>query len=392
MEASLTPVSGGRDQREGMVGTNGGGICFLVRALAGGGAQRDAIQLANALAARGETVSIATLDANGPLRAQIAPEVMLHDLGHGRKRRMAAAVPTLRRFLIAQGPDVFVSSEASGNLLAIVVSRLLKRSRRLMIVLREVASPRQAMRDDPYVQNRIAYRLARFFYPAADRVLALTEAVRADLVQYFGVAPSRAIRMPSNAVMTEARLFDLAAIPRAPETDLIAAVGRLSPEKDFATLIEALAICRQHSPLRLEIAGEGPERGKLEALVARLGLDDAVTFSGFMSDPTILLARAALFVSSSRHEGFGNAIVEALACNVPVVSTDAPYGPREILEDDKWGVLVPVGDPRAMADAILAALRNPVAPDGPVRAADFTTERAASAFLVAIHDGDDTGA
>ncbi|MBN9245631.1 MAG: glycosyltransferase [Mesorhizobium sp.] len=364
------------------------GICFLVRAFSGGGAQRDAILLANGIADTGVAATIMVLDAQGPLRSLVAPAVGIVDLGRGRKLKMALALPAILSALSKTRPAVLVASEASGNALAVIATRLLPRSRRPRLVLREVASPMQARTNDPYVQNRLAYRLAPWLYPRADLVVALTEPVRGDLVKHFRVPRQRAVALGTNAVLTQSREQVLAATTRAVEPGLLVAVGRLSQEKGFATLLEAVALVRKRRPVRLVIVGEGPDRAGLEAQIKALHLDTTVELAGFHSDPGVFLERAQLFVSSSRYEGLGNAIIEALSHGVPVVSTDAPYGPREILQDGRWGDLVPVDDAAALADAIEARLAHAAddGRNGKERAADFTVENAAATFLDILKD------
>jgi glycosyltransferase involved in cell wall biosynthesis len=149
-------------------------------------------------------------------------------------------------------------------------------------------------------------------------------------------------------------------------------------------LIRAFARLERED-LRLEIAGEGPLHGPLQRPIDDLGLARRVTLTGFVADPFAMLGRASLAVSSSRYEGFGNAIVEALACGTPVVATDCPFGPREILADGRYGALVPTGDPDALADAIVQALA--ATPDRTAlraRAALHTVTRAADALLAII--------
>lgn len=358
------------------------GVCFLVRAFSGGGAQRDAILLANGIAATGVPTSIMVLDAKGPLRSLVSAEVTILDLGRGRKLKMALALPALLSALARMKPAVMVASEASGNALTVVATGLLSRARRPYLVLREVASPLQARTNDPYAQNRLAYRMAPWLYPRADLVLALTEPVRRDLVEHFRVPDRRAIRLGTNAVLTQSREQVMTTTPRDVEPGLLVAVGRLSEEKGFSTLLDAVALIRKHRHVRLVIVGEGPDRINLETKIRDLQLDGTVELAGFHSDPNIFLKRAQLFVSSSRHEGLGNAIIEALACGVPVVSTDAPYGPREILQGGRWGDLVPVDKPVALAEAVEKNLRQfDDSQKGKARAADFTVENAAATFL-----------
>lgn len=357
-----------------------GKIVMLVRAFSGGGAQRDAIELVNGLSRAGWPVAIATLDAAGPLAGLVEPCVPVIDLGQGRKRRLAIAVPPLVKLMRQLRPAVVIASEAAANSVLVVASRLLSAPSRPITVLREVASPVQARHADPYLQNRLGYRLAPWLYPLADRVLSFTEGARQDLIGQFGVSPGRAVNLGTNAVLTRQRLADMAQ-PLVRRPGLIMGIGRLSPEKDFATLIAAFAALREERDVRLRILGEGPQRSALERQIASLGLEDVVDLPGYVVDPIEHLREAALFVSTSRHEGFGNAIVEALACGVPVVATDAPHGPREILRDGALGTLVPLDELCGLVDAMDSALDRPVDPARlQARAADFTTERAVARF------------
>jgi glycosyltransferase involved in cell wall biosynthesis len=162
---------------------------------------------------------------------------------------------------------------------------------------------------------------------------------------------------------------------------VILGVGRLTPAKDFPTLLRAFARVRQVRAVRLVILGEGELRGTLEALVRDLGLEDSVSLPGFVQNPYAYMARAKLFVLSSAWEGFGSALVEAMACGLPVVSTDCG-GPSEILEGGMYGRLVPVGDPQALAEAILTALVEPPQADLlRARAEDFSVEKIADQYL-----------
>ncbi|CDZ48229.1 Putative glycosyltranferase [Neorhizobium galegae bv. officinalis] len=357
-------------------------ICFLVRGFDGGGAQRDAILLANELQGQGFPSAIVTLQSSGPLRDLIRADVPVIDLGNGRKLRLAFAPAALRRLLVTGRPRALVSSEAAANVLVILASRGFARETRPSIVLREVASPLQARTGDPYWQNRLAYRLIRFAYPRADLVLTLTAGARNDLIDRFGVPAAKVANLGTNAVLTPQMRRRIEQLGRAPEPGLIVSVGRLSPEKGYATLIEAFAQLRRMRAARLTIVGEGDERGNLEALIEALDISRDVSLPGHNPDPLSIVSQASLFVSSSSHEGLGNALIEAMACGVPVVATDAPYGPREILQGGRLGQLVPVGDATALAQAMATTLEQP--PESAVlqaRAAEFSVEKSAERFI-----------
>lgn len=142
---------------------------------------------------------------------------------------------------------------------------------------------------------------------------------------------------------------------------VIVAVGRLHPQKDFLTLIRAFHLLQQQLQCKLVILGEGEQRRSLEAEVARLGLTESVALPGHVGAPGSYLAHADLFALSSQYEGFPTVLIEALACGCPVVSTDCPTGPHEILEGGRFGPLVAVGDPAALAEAMRATLQAPLA-------------------------------
>ena len=145
--------------------------------------------------------------------------------------------------------------------------------------------------------------------------------------------------------------------PGAPP--VVLAVGRLTPAKDYAALVRAFASARSQRELRLMILGEGEERPRLERLVAELGLDDCIALPGFAANPYSYMAKAAVFVLSSMSEALPTGLIEALAVNVPIVATDCPSGPREVLQGGRFGALIPVGDTAALTGAILSALHAP---------------------------------
>jgi glycosyltransferase involved in cell wall biosynthesis len=162
---------------------------------------------------------------------------------------------------------------------------------------------------------------------------------------------------------------------------VILAVGRLTPQKDFPTLLRAFAEVRRRRPARLLILGEGEERAALEALGADLGVAADVALPGFRENAMAYMAGSALFVLSSAWEGLPTVLIEALAAGTRVVSTDCPSGPREILQDGRLGSLVPVGDVAALADAMTAALARPAAPAPAEALTPFTRDAAVDHYL-----------
>lgn len=227
----------------------------------------------------------------------------------------------------------------------------------------------------------------RQFYPKSDGLIAVSHGVAEDLAKMAQV-PLESIRIIYNPVLT-AELPVRAQEPldhpwfKPGEPPVILGAGRLMYQKDFGTLIKAFAKVRQSRPCRLVIiGGEGYEREQLEQLIRDLQLENDAQLPGFADNPYAYMARASVFALSSRYEGFGNVLVEAMATGTPVVSTDCPDGPAEILEHGRYGLLVRVGSPDALAVAIAKTLDDPIPPDVlRQKAQQFTSERIAEAYL-----------
>jgi glycosyltransferase involved in cell wall biosynthesis len=361
-------------------------LAVVLRAFEGGGAQRDIILLCNALAAKGVNVTVMALHEDGPLRSLLDPAVRVTAIP-GRQLRYA--IPGLRRVIRQVEPAVVVSSEAGLNLCTLIAVRSMPRRHRPKLVLREVGSPSIALHRDPYRSNRIAYRILRRLYRYADRIVTLTEGARFDLAKNFAVPETMIAVMGANAVIPPAMADRLRRRDgeTGRESDLIVNVGRLSPEKDHRTLLHAMTLLPANRRYRLAIVGEGSEREALEKLTRAYGLADRVIFVGQVPDPFVWMMRARLAICSSIYEGLCNAIIEALACGTPVVSTDCPYGPREILQGGRYGTLTPVGDAAAMANAIAEAMQR--IPDRRAlidRGLQYTAAAAAERFVEIMAD------
>jgi glycosyltransferase involved in cell wall biosynthesis len=217
------------------------------------------------------------------------------------------------------------------------------------------------------------------FYHWADAVVAVSQGVADDLRRITGLGEDK-VRVIYNPVITPA-VFNNAEEPlehawfAQGEPPVVLGVGRLTAQKDFATLIRAFRQVRNHCEARLVILGEGQERSRLEAMLKELGLSGDASLPGFVDNPYPYMKHAAVFVLSSRWEGFGIVVAEALALGSPVVATNCPSGPAEILGGGRWGQLVPVGATTEMARAVVTILSGQCEIDGQERASDFTIER-----------------
>jgi len=230
--------------------------------------------------------------------------------------------------------------------------------------------------------------LVRRIYPLASAILANTEGAKQELVAWLGVAPERITVVPNPIDLDRVRA--LAAEP-LDDLDLggrpaIVHVGRFTYAKDHATLLHAFARVRAARPsTMLILVGGGEDEARVRALSASLGLGRDVVFTGFTRNPYRYLAGATLSVLSSRFEGLPNALIEAMALGIPIVSTACPYGPVELLHDGDCGVLVPVGDATALADAVIGLLddrprRLALGAAGRARASEFDVSRIAHRY------------
>lgn len=231
--------------------------------------------------------------------------------------------------------------------------------------------------------RRAAYvRLLRTSYQMAQSVVAVSAGVGKEISAITrGSVQARVIYNPVVDTGPDACPDPPHAWLRSGEPPCILAVGRLRPEKNYGLLLRAFDLLRRQRPCRLIILGDGSERSRLEALRAQLNLTDCVLMPGFIATPGHWLAHASLFVCSSAYEGFGNVIVEALECGVPVVSTDCPFGPAEILDGGRYGKLVPNDRGDLLAAAMSGCLDAPVDRDFlRARAAEFSRTRAVDAY------------
>jgi glycosyltransferase involved in cell wall biosynthesis len=355
-------------------------LCLFLPSLTGGGAERSFVLLANGFAARGYGVDLVLVRKHGPWAASVDPEVRIVDLG---ARRTASAIWPLIRYLRHNRPSVILSALDQANVVA-TLARWAARSRaRLVVSIRLPIG--KAAKANRRLNHRATRLLARFIYPRADRIIAISDGVRADLIESLGIPPEKVVTIYNPIVddifWEKAKRPPLLAVPHD-DVPLILAAGRLRPVKGFDTLIQAVGLVRRSQRVRLMILGEGPERGRLEALAAELGIGEDVLLPGFDPNPLPYMARASVFVSSSVWEGFGNSIVEAMALGVPTVCT-ATDGPLEILENGRWGRLVPVGDHGALVRAIEEAIAVR-GPDPRERGSHFTVDRSVDAYLDAM--------
>jgi glycosyltransferase involved in cell wall biosynthesis len=303
-------------------------------------------------------------------------------------------LPGLARYLRQARPDALFSATPHVNLQAIWARRLADVPTRILVS--EHMAPSAKVSVSRNWRHLCLPPLVRHTYPMADAIVAVSDGVADDLARLSGL-PRGLIKTVYNPVVTDdvgRRLQEPLDHPWfAPgQPPVILSAGRMTAQKDFPTLVRAFGIVRRQVPVRLLILGEGatPARtrehqAELAAIAAAAGAADDLAFPGFVANPYPYMKRAALFVLSSHREGFPNVLAEALAAGCPVVSTDCPSGPMEILDRGRFGRLVPVGAAEEMAAAMLAALRGPRNAEAlQARAAEFSFDRAVDGYLNAV--------
>ena len=393
-------------------------IAVFLPSLEGGGAERSMLNLTRGFLAQGRKVDIVLCQAKGaylgdipegatmieleassnlPARCAVASVNLGDFLALLRPVLLAkkisaevARLKSLQRYILHSRPDVILSALPYANLCAIWAKQL-SGSNVSVVVSERIALSTYCKAPSNFRKWRWRYlpELVKRTYPKSDGVIAVSDHVANDLIKTIGLPEGSvtAVRNPvvddtlrSRAQRTlEHAWFAPDAVP------VILAAGRLTEQKDFATLIHAFASVRANREARLVILGEGRLRDDLEQLACNLGIQADVYMPGFVENPFQYMARASVLVLSSEYEGLPGVLIQAMACGCPVVSTDCPGGSREILEDGKYGALVPVGNIQEIAKAILAEVDDPTRKEILLgRAEDFSVDRAVGHYLTVL--------
>lgn len=355
-------------------------ISILLPDLRGGGAERVNLDLANEFVWAGHEVEFVLRQARGEFLEEARSRFQVVDLKAPRVR----FVPhTLARYLRRRRPDVLLAAMWPLTVVAPLAQCLSRH--RCKVIVSEHGILSAQYRDWGPVHHLLLRGSTRLGYRLADHRVGVSTGVAHDMAALSAMqnnafdvihnpVPSRPDPEP-DALDKADRLWS------GPAGARIVTVGTMKAVKNHRLLLRAFARL-DRSDARLMFVGDGTGRDALLSLAKDLGVADRVILAGFHPDPTPFYKTADLFVLSSDYEGFGNVIVEAMACGTPVVSTDCPSGPGEILDGGRYGTLVPVGKVEAMASAIRAALNeNMPAETLRNRASDFKPERAASAYL-----------
>ena len=363
-------------------------IALCLRSLQGGGAERLMVNLAKGFTAKGFDVDLVLNIAEGPYLADVPPDVRIIDL---KVKRVVYIIPQLVNYLRSEQPNVILSTLTPQNLIVIVAKQIAQVQTR--VVVREANMFSKQIENTKNKRYKYTVKLfSRFLYPKTQAVISLSQGVANDLVETIGISPERVktIYNPLDISSIQSLAKEPVGHPwfRAHEFPVVIAVGRLIKQKDYPTLIRAFSKARQTYPIRLIILGQGEEESKIIALIKELELENDVSMLGFVRNPFAYMARSDVFVLSSAWEGLGSVLLEALAVGTPIVATDCKSGPAEILENGKYGQLVPVGDITKLADAIIKTLEfSSTGTTLQSRALDFSADKIVDQYLEVLISG-----
>ena len=358
-------------------------IAFLTPVLKGAGAERNVVNLANRFDKTKYRVSVITGKTEGNFKDQLHKDVGLVSFNSAG---ILFLFLNLARYLGKENPDILVSALPHANIISMMAKIFSQAPSKVVLTEHTIFSliPQTAQTFYKKIAAKfIMPHFMRLLYPMADSVVCVSKASAEDLFKIIG--HSDKIKIIHNPVIDES-IYSFSKEPLGGDSSLfggnvptIIAAGRLVKAKDYPNLLRALKIVLGKRPARLVVLGEGAEEKKLKNYASELKIFQYVHFLGFKPNPYKYMANSSLFVMSSIREGFGNAIVEAMALGLPVVSTDCG-GPGDIIENGKSGILVPPANEKLLADAILNILNNPslsekLLSQGKIRAQDFTIEK-----------------
>lgn len=355
-------------------------IAFFVPNLYGGGAQRVFVNLANQFASRGFNTDLVLIKNEGVYRGFVNAKVKVVDL---KCKKAFLSVLPLIKYIEKNEPAVLLASIDAACIVAALAKIFSRVKFRLLI--------RQAyyFSSPKRFKKKIVGLLLKKSYAQADSIIVLTKNMRDDILKKFNALADKIFVIYNPVDLSCIEADSMASLEHSWFTEgkggkfkLILAAGVLRQIKGFDCLIRAFHQIKKREKIKLIILGSGRDKKKLESLAQELGLEDDISLPGFVDNPFAYMRKADVFVLSSFFEGCPNVILEAMCCGAPIVSTDCPSGPSEILENGKYGRLVPVGDVSAMARAIIETLDNPLPPGFlRKRAEDFGIEKVADRYL-----------
>lgn len=342
---------------------NGPLLSFFIPDLTVGGAEQVTVAIVNGLSERGYNVELLLSRSQGKLIPQLENhlEVVVLPPSKTTVLGVGANIPWLVSYLRRKKPAALFPHLCHVSVVSLAVCRLFDTDTLVFPTHHSAltSSRNQSSRD------RLVKGLVPYLYPLADRIIAVSAGVADNLVDETRVS-RESISVLHNPVDVESvRTRAKQSVDHKwiddEDKDVILFVGRIADQKDLKTWLRAFEKVHERDPdTRAILVGQGPERGNITKFAEERGISDVVSLPGFVENPYGYMARSDVFLLSSRYEGLPTTLIEALACGCPIVATDCPSGPREILADGTYGPLIPVGDASGLADAVRETLAHPV--------------------------------
>lgn len=363
-------------------------VMFFLPQLGGGGAEMNAVRLASGLLDAGITPIYVVARGHGSYEYLLPKNVEVIILDTGRinssRLRLIRSPGMLAQLIDERRPDVLCPVMVSPALSSLSAMRRTRHKPTTILSIQNSLSV--SHEQQPELLSRVELQLIRRQFPAFDGAIALSGGVAAELRRIVPALRDKVVVIPNIGMPLPVQIAEAMMLnqPKTGSNCTLLACGRLAKQKDYHTLFQAFTHL-SGTNLQLNILGDGDLRQSLMRLTQDLGIADRVAFLGFQQDPFSHMRRADIFVLSSRWEGFGNVLVEAMAMGTPVVSTDCPHGPAEIIKDNQTGLLVPTENPKALAAALQRLIDNPdlrmqLGQAGQKRAQDFSASQISAVY------------
>lgn len=355
-------------------------VVALIAPLLGGGIGRNIVNLANAFHSKGYYVHLVLDELGDEYADQIRGGIAIVRMPTSHAY---SGVPFLGAYLLRHKPEVILAPNIRQTILALRTCSLLRASTRVYTNIHSTFSELLKTLSQDKCASHTNH--VRRWYPRCNRVIAVSKGVADDFVSLTGISTDYVTTIYNPAVTEE--LERLSHVPvehpwfQPGQPPVILTVGRLEVEKNFMLLIDAFERVRSTTTCRLVVIGEGTQRQYIESRVGGSVFSTDIALLGYQRNPYRYMRRSAAFALTSVFEGFGNVIVEALATGTPVVSTDCPYGPREILAGGRYGTLVQSYDPDAFAEALRRTLASRPATPFKEAVAPFVADTVARQYL-----------
>jgi len=358
-------------------------IYIFIYSMAGGGAEKVALLLGNKFIQKGIDVSIVLLQKEGVFLEKIDKKIKIYCL-NGIANKICGIfgkILVFSSFLVKHKPDIILSIGEWPNTITPISVKLIPYKPKVILAEQNTKS---FFNSEEYNVSKLVKFFAKKSYFFAKNIVCVSSAIKEKLLkENFDKKKLLVICNPIDIEEINIKAAEEVTHSwfKNKKTPNIVAVGRLHPQKDYPTMLKALKLVLKVKKVHLIVLGDGLLREKLNSLCVQLGIKSSVDFIGFQKNPYKYIKKADLFVHSARYEGFANVFTEALACGKKIVTTDCDT-PREILEEGKYGKIVPIGDYRSLADAILLSLSEKHNPDFLQRKAqEYSIEKISNKYL-----------